>query len=66
MRGALNDMNGDKASRPAGYTAVFWQSNWETVKGDILNIFKDFHSTSKFVKSLNSTFIVIGAEESRS
>ena len=61
-------LNGDKAPGPDGYIAAFWQSNWETVKRDILNIFKDFPSTGKFVKSLNSTFIVmvpkkVGAED---
>ena len=68
VRNALDDLNDEKAPGPNGYIAAFWHSNWEIVKGDILNIFTDFHSIGKFVKSLNSTFIVmvpkkVGAED---
>ena len=54
-----NDLNGDKASGLDGYTTAFWQSNWGSYKEDILKLFKDFHRIGKFVKSLNTTFIVM-------
>ena len=56
---ALNDLNGDKAPGPDGYTVAFRQSNWGTVKEDVLKLFKDFFETEKFVRSLNTTFIVL-------
>ena len=56
---ALNDLNGDKAPGPDGYTVAFWQSNWGTVKKDVLKMFMDFFEMGKFVRSLNTTFIVL-------
>ena len=38
----LNDLNGDKAPRPDGFTIAFWQFSWEIVKVDIMRMFKDF------------------------
>ena len=56
---ALRELNGEKAPRPDGYTVAFWQFSWETVKGEVMSIFKDFFVYGKFVKSLNSIFIVM-------
>ena len=62
------EMNGDKAPRPDGFTVAFWQSCWDFVKEEILEIFKEFHEQSSFLKSLNNTFLVLipkkdGAED---
>ena len=35
----------------------FLQSNWATLKEDVLKLFDEFYSSEKFVASLNSTFI---------
>ena len=56
---SLHELNGEKATGPNGYTVAFWQFSWETVKGEVMTIFKDFLVFGKFVKSLNSTFIVM-------
>ena len=40
---ALREMNGDKAPGPNGFTTAFWQFCWETIKADILKMFRDFH-----------------------
>ena len=56
---ALSDLNGEKALGHDGYTAAFWQFSWDYVNNDIMSVFKDFFETGKFVKSLNSTFIVM-------
>ena len=56
---SLHELNGEKATGPNGYTIAFWQFNWVTVKGEVMTIFKDFFISGKFVKSLNSTFIVM-------
>ena len=56
---ALMEMNGDKALGPDGFTMAFWQSCWEFVKVEILEMFKEFHEQSSFLKSLNNTFLVM-------
>ncbi|RVW98823.1 LINE-1 reverse transcriptase-like [Vitis vinifera] len=52
-------MSGDKAPGPDGFTMAFWQSCWDFVKGEILEMFKEFHEQSSFLKSLNNTFLVL-------
>ena len=44
---------------PNGYTTAFWQFSWDTVKVQVMAVFKDFCVIGKFVKSLNSTFLVM-------
>ena len=66
---ALMGMNGDKkAPGPDGLTIAFWQSRWELVKEEIMELFREFYDQCSFAKSLNSTFIVLipkkgGAED---
>ncbi|RVX01885.1 Transposon TX1 uncharacterized 149 kDa protein [Vitis vinifera] len=65
---ALMGMNGDKAPGPDGFTVAFWQSCWEIVKEDVLDMFKEFYDHNSFIKSLNHTFLVLipkkgGAED---
>ena len=38
---------------------AFWQFDWSTVKEEILLMFKDFFESGKFVRGLNSTFIIL-------
>ena len=68
IHAALMEMNGDKAPGPDGFTMAFWQSCWEFIKEEILEMFKDFYDHSSFLKSLNNTFLVLipkksGAED---
>ncbi|RVW79590.1 Transposon TX1 uncharacterized 149 kDa protein [Vitis vinifera] len=56
---ALMEMNGDKAPSPDGFTMDFWQSCWDFIKEEILEMFKDFYEHSSFLKSLNNTFLVL-------
>ena len=65
MLAALRDMNGDKAPGPNGFTTAFWQSSWEVVKEDVMRMFKEFHVSGKFVKSLNNSFIVMIPKKGR-
>ena len=59
IHSALMEMNGDKAFGPDGFTMAFWQSCWDFVKVKILEMFKEFHEQSSFLKSLNNTFLVL-------
>ncbi|RVW49943.1 LINE-1 retrotransposable element ORF2 protein [Vitis vinifera] len=62
-------LNGwDKAPGPDGFTVAFWQECWDFVKEEILELFKEFYEQRSFVKSLNTTFLVLipkkgGAED---
>ncbi|WJZ92237.1 hypothetical protein VitviT2T_011246 [Vitis vinifera] len=38
---------------------VFWRFSWELVKFDVLNFFNEFHEHDRFVRSLNTTFLVL-------
>ena len=68
IHSALMEMNGDKAPGPDGFTVAFWQDAWDFAKEEIMEMFKEFHEHSSFVKSLNNTFLVLipkksGAED---
>ncbi|RVX16234.1 hypothetical protein CK203_014505 [Vitis vinifera] len=54
----LMEMNGDKALGLDGFTVAFWQSSWEFVKEEIVDLFKEFYDQRSFAKSLNTTFLV--------
>ena len=59
VHSALMDMNGDKAPGLDGFTVAFWQSCWDFVKEEVLEMFKEFHEQSSFLKSLNNMFLVL-------
>jgi len=54
---ALLDCCGDKSLSPDGMTMAFLQSNWATLRGDVMSMLAEFFSSGKFVASLNTTFI---------
>ena len=56
---AISELNGDKAPGSDGFPIAFWQFCWEFVKDEIISFFKDFYERGKFVRSLNSTFLVL-------
>lgn len=56
---ALRDMNGDKEPCTDGYTMAFRVFNWQLVKDEVLGFFKEFHENENFVRSMNSTFVVL-------
>ena len=52
VRTSLKEMNGEKAPS----LMVF---SWDSIKNDVLAVFRDFFEMGKFMKSLNSTFLVM-------
>ena len=56
---ALFDLNGDKALSPNGFSLSFWQFSWDFVKEEVMGFLKEFHEHGRFVRSLNSTFLVL-------
>ena len=68
IHSTLMVMNGDKAPGPNSFTMAFWKNCWDFVKEEVLEMFKEFHEQSSFIKSLNTTFLVLlpkkgGAED---
>ena len=56
---ALSELNGDKALGPDGFSLAFWQFCWDFVKEKVMGFLKEFHEHDRFVRSLNSTFLVL-------
>jgi len=54
---ALFECCGDKSPKPDGMAMAFLQSNWTTLKENVMNMFAEFFSSGTFMASLNSTFI---------
>jgi hypothetical protein len=55
----VRKMKGDKAPGPDGFSMAFFQKCWKVIKKDIMAVFKEFHETEKFEKSLNATFVAL-------
>jgi len=55
----VKGLNRDKAPGPDGFTLAFYQDCWEVIKTDLMGVFQDFHTHSKFVKSINATFLAL-------
>ena len=56
---ALNELAGDKAPGPDGFSMAFFHHCWRVVERDGLAVFEEFYRHSKFEKSLNATFIAL-------
>ena len=56
---AVNELVGDKASGPDGFSMTFFHHCWRVVESDVLAVFEEFYHHSKFEKSLNATFIAL-------
>ena len=56
---ALSNLNGDKAPGPDGFPLAFCHFNWDFVRKEVMGFFKESHDNDKFVRSLNSTFLVL-------
>ena len=53
----LQDMEGDKAPSPDGFTMTFFQKCWSVVETNVMAFFDHFHRSSKFERSLNTSFL---------
>ena len=56
---AVFGLNGDKAPGPGGFTLAFWQFCWDIVKHEVMGFFVEFHSSGRFERSINTTFIIL-------
>jgi hypothetical protein len=56
---ALQQISGEKAPGPDGFTLAFFQHCWDVVKVEVLNTIQEFYEHEEFERSLNSTFMVL-------
>ena len=59
IREVVMNMKENSAPRPNGYGVVFFKNCWEILKGDIINMFKDFHERLLDIKRLNYGVITL-------
>lgn len=52
-------MGSDKALGPGSFTMSFYQACWEVMKGDLMQLFQNFHNNATFEKSLKATFLAL-------
>jgi hypothetical protein len=55
----VNDLQGDKAPGPDGFTMAFFQKCWSVLEEDIMGFFEEVHTYCKFERSLNASFIAL-------
>ena len=53
----LQEMEGDKAPGPNGFTMTFFLKCWNVVEKDVMAFFDHFHRSSVFERSLNASFL---------
>ena len=53
----LQEMEGDKAPGPDGFTMAFFQECWSVVEINVMAFFDHFHRSSEFERSLNASFL---------
>lgn len=56
---ALNQMAPNKASGPDGFSADFFQQNWETVQLEVCNAALHFFNTGQLDAAINTTNIAL-------
>lgn len=61
----LKSMEDDKASGPDGFLTKFLKVCWEVVGKDVVAILEEFHSKSRWCRSLSATFITLILKKKR-
>ena len=56
---ALSELNGDKAPGPDGFSMAFWQLSCDFLRNDVMGFFKEFYEHKKFIRNMNTTFLVL-------
>jgi hypothetical protein len=59
VKEAIFQMKHNKAPGPYCFPTEFYQIFWETIKGDLMALFKDFHEVNLLLFSLNFGIITL-------
>ena len=55
--GVIKDYDGDKSLGPDGFSMAFFQSCWDFLKQEMMELFGNFHSQTVFKKSLLALWV---------
>ena len=55
--GVIKDYDGDKSPGPDGFSMAFFQSCWDFLKQEMMELFGNFHSQTVFKKSLLALWV---------
>ena len=56
---AIFQLDGGKAPGPDGFTIAMFQDCWDVIKGDLVRVFAEFHSSRIINQSTYASFIVL-------
>uniref|UniRef100_A0A803QQM3 Reverse transcriptase domain-containing protein n=1 Tax=Cannabis sativa TaxID=3483 RepID=A0A803QQM3_CANSA len=59
VRNIVFSCEGNKAPGPDGFSLAALQNNWETIKYDLMEVFRAFHREGRIEGSINDTFICL-------
>ena len=59
MKAAVFECDGNKAPGPDEFSMAFFQSQWDTVKTDIMKVFKEFYKSGIINGITNETYICL-------
>lgn len=59
IKGAVMEMKTNLAPGPNGFTVTFFQKFWDTIQGELLNMFQDFWEGKLDIKRLNYGVITL-------
>jgi hypothetical protein len=59
VKGAIMDMKVNSAPGPNGFSPIFFQKFWGTIKGEIMGMFQDFWTGNLDIKRLNFGVITL-------
>ena len=65
IHSALTSFTNKKSPGPDSFTMKFYKATWHLIKGDICNIFKEFHDNCIINKAVNVTYIALIAKKDK-
>jgi len=63
VKEAIFNIANDKAPGPNGFPVLFFQEFWDTLKGDVMNMFSDLYNGSLDLERLNYAHVVLISKE---
>lgn len=58
----IKSFESNKVLGPDGFPLLFYKKFWNILKGDILDVFREFHEKGIINKNMNNTFIALIAK----
>ena len=59
VKSAVFECDGNKAPGPDGFSMAVFQSQWDTIKIDIMKVFAEFHKSGVVNGITNETYICL-------